>query len=340
MKMLQTDINKNSSSNSAVNINDDDSTRRRSTFYVPLTITSDRNDESLVENHHVKKSLDRIYNPDLSNGSLDWSLNSSLNSTGDLLVSSEKKNKLKRYGIVLNGSINIDDSIEIPQPSNNVSTDSQRTHTSTPISLMKARSRINILSLPDKTMPPSPAKEKSKTLPQNLTSPTSSNTFPPKSSFLLKSTPKILSHLNYSSSENFVSPSSPRSSLSPKKSLSFVRRTHSTKLSRSNSLLKSFSSQQRYSSEQDRYNRIEIIPLPKECLEQCFDSGNFEESVKQMFFVEQKPKEKEEDDDVKHQKDKSCTKYDNYDDDDSDPHSGNYYLRLISLRTFFLTHTR
>lgn len=318
--MLQTDSSKNSS-NSAVNVNkdDDDSTRRRSTFYVPLTVTSDRNDESLVKNKDVKKSLDRIYNLDVSAGSLDWSLNSSLNSTGDLLVSSEKENKLKRYGIVLNGSINIDDSIEIPQPSSNVSTDSQRTHTSTPISLMKARSRINILSLPDKTMPPSPAKEKSKTLPQNLTSPTS-NTFPPKSSFLLKSTPKILSHLNYSSSENFVSPSSPRSSLSPKKSLSFVRRTHSTKLSRSNSLLKSFSSQHRY-NEQDQY-RIDITPLPKECLEQCFDSGNFEESVKQMFFVEQKPKPKEEDE---NQKERSCTKYDNY-DDESDPHSGNYYL--------------
>lgn len=167
--MIQTDKNSSSS------VNDEDSTRRRSTFYVPLTETSESKDP--------KKSLDRIYNPDLSAGSLDWSLNSSLNSTGDLLVSSEKENKLKRYGIVLNGSINIDDSIEIPQPSNNVSTDSQRTHTSTPISLMKARSRINILSLPDKTMPPSPVKEKSKTLPQNLqSSPTASNTFPPKSS--------------------------------------------------------------------------------------------------------------------------------------------------------------
>lgn len=322
--MLQTDNNnKNSSSVSVVNVNkgDEESTRRRSTFYVPLVITSDRNDLSVSKDNPVKKSLDRIYNPDLSFGSLDWSLNSSLNSTGDLLVSSEKENKLKRYGIVLNGSINIDDSIEIPQPSNNISTESQRTHTSTPISLMKARSRTNILSLPDKTVPPSPAKEKSKTLPQNLISPTSSNTFPPKSSFLLKSTPKILSHLNYSSSENFVSPSSPRSSLSPKKSLSFVRRTHSTKLSRSNSLLKSFSSQQRCSSEQNRFNQIDITPLPRECLEHCFDSGNFEESVKQMFFVEHKPKK--EDDAVKHHKDKTCTKYDNYDDDD-DSDSGNY----------------
>uniref|UniRef100_A0A336MXN6 CSON007884 protein n=1 Tax=Culicoides sonorensis TaxID=179676 RepID=A0A336MXN6_CULSO len=327
--MLQTnDSNKNSSS-SAVNLNkndDDDSTRRRSTFYVPLQITSDTNNVNLSRNNenNAKKSLDRSFNPDLSNGSLDWSLNSSLNSTGDLLVSSEKDNKHKRYGIVLNGSINIDDSIEIPQPSNNVSTDSQRTHTSTPISLMKARSRINILSLPDKALQISPAKEKSKTLPQNLNSPhNTSNTFPPKSSFLLKSTPKILNHINYSSSENFYgSPASPRSSLSPKKSLSFVRRTHSTKLSRSNSLLKSFSSQ-RY-SEQNRFNHIDIIPLPRECLEQCFDSGNFEESVKQMFFVEQKKPKEDEAKENKHTN-ISNSKYDNNYDDDSDPHSDTSY---------------
>lgn len=83
-------------------------------------------------------------------------------------------------------------------------------------------------------------------------------------------------------------------------------------------MLKSFSSQHRY-SEQERaamQNQVDIIPLPRECLENCFDTGHFEEAVKQMFFVQSKPKE--EDDDVK-----PLPKDTNDYDDDSDPHSGN-----------------
>lgn len=239
---------------------DSDISRRRSTFYVPLALTADnsKNDEIPTKNQD-----DCTYNSDRS---FDWSLNESLNSTGDLLVSSEKENRLKRYGIVLNGSINIDESIEIPQ---------RQTQTSTPIRLMKARSRNNILSLPDKSS--SPVKEKSKTLPQNLTT---VNTFPPKTSLLLKTTSKIgLS----SSSENCERVSSLSSSLSPKKSLSFIRRTHSTKLSRNNSLLKSVT-HQKCAEQVIEKNDVNITRLPLEFLLKCFNSDSFEGAVKSMFF--------------------------------------------------------
>lgn len=234
-----------------------ESTRRRSTFYVPLNNScheavalEDGGDEDLripadppatpsrVEPDYTKRSLERIYNPDLSACSFEWSLDDSLNSSNNLLVSSERENKLKRYGIVLNASVNIDD--------DETACHQKQSNTSTPIRLMKSRSRNNILNLPEKpSLVPSPAKEKSKTLPQNMSP---ANTFPPKSSFLLKSTPKI--SLNYSSDLGVLNSSShsadptpsPHSALSPKKSLSFIRRTHSTKLSRSNSLLKSLTS--------------------------------------------------------------------------------------------------
>ncbi|XP_038112899.1 ras GTPase-activating protein raskol [Culex quinquefasciatus] len=230
-----------------------ESSRRRSTFYVPLNNSC--HEAALegeedgppatpvrVEPDYTKRSLERIYNPDLSACSFEWSLDDSLNSSNNLLVSSERENKLKRYGIVLNASVNIDDD-------ETACHQQKQSNTSTPIRLMKSRSRNNILNLPEKpSLVPSPAaKEKSKTLPQNMSP---ANTFPPKSSFLLKSTPKI--SLNYSSDLGVLNSSShsgdptctpsPHSALSPKKSLSFIRRTHSTKLSRSNSLLKSLTS--------------------------------------------------------------------------------------------------
>lgn len=291
--MLQTE------STSLTSIDDGgESTRRRSTFYVPLNPADEINEKTTI-----KKSVERLYHPDpdLSGTSFDWSLNDSLNSTGDLLVSSEKDNKLKRYGIVLNGSINIDDSIELPQGHQQ-----RQNHTSTPIRLMKARSRSNILSsLPDKTVPPSPAKEKSKTLPQNMAATPAASTFPPKSSFLLKSTPKI--GLNYSSSENCGQ--SPSTSLSPKKSLSFIRRTHSTKLSRSNSLLRSLTSS-KTAEINSQYSQYNVVPLPAEYLERCFRSDCFEDAVKRMFFKEKSPNETKD----------SATIDD--DDDDSGAHSG------------------
>lgn len=266
-----------------------ESTRRRSTFYVPLT---DEPQATIT----TKK--------DTSDYSFNWSINDSLNSSPDLLASSEKENRLKRYGIVLNGSINIDDSIEIPMQTTQTTHQSIHQNHSTPIRLMKARSRSNILSsLPDKhVQPPSPVKEKSKTLPQNLTP---ANTFPPKSSFLLKSTPKITSSgsaasgghgtnthslLNYShSSENCViSPSNngvfgSGTTPSPKKSLSFIRRTHSTKLSRSNSLLRSLTSH-KCAELNNQFSQYNVVPLQQEHLERCFHSECFTDAVKRMFF--------------------------------------------------------
>lgn len=299
-----------------------ESTRRRSTFYVPLnpaeeTAGGDKSASSPAVTTTntpktttvtiIKKSVERLYpnnDHDLSGTSFDWSLNDSLNSTGDLLVSSEKDNKLKRYGIVLNGSINIDDSIELPSSHQQ----QRQNHTSTPIRLMKARSRSNILSsLPDKTAPPSPAKEKSKTLPQNMAVTPAANTFPPKSSFLLKSTPKI--GLNYSSSENCGQSSSPSSSLSPKKSLSFIRRTHSTKLSRSNSLLRSLTSN-KGAEPNNQYSQYNVVPLPAEYMERCFRSDCFEDAVKRMFFKEKTSNNETKDSVI------------DDDDDDSGAHSG------------------
>lgn len=140
-----------------------ETSRRRSTFYVPLTITSDDVEENCENNNNLninhnnnsnnKKTLDeRIYNPDLSACSFDWSLDDSINN-GDLLVSNEKENKFKRYGIVLNASVNIDDDTndhKCHQLKSSSSTSSVHKHkqTSTPIrGLMKSRSRNNILTV-------------------------------------------------------------------------------------------------------------------------------------------------------------------------------------------------
>lgn len=246
--------------------------RRRSTFYVPLS-ESERI-EADYQNREIKKSIEQIYNPDLSACSFEFSLDESLNDSG-LLVSNENiKNtsKSKRYGVVLNG-LSIDDDEE---------EDDSHKNTSTPIKLMKSRSRSNILSLPDKSVS-SPNKEKSKTLPQNLSS---LNSFPPKNSFLLKSTPKI--SLNYSSDN-------PTSSLSPKKSLSFIRRAHSTKISRSNSLLKSLTSKcVDQSVENLNLCRIVVQDLYFERLEKFWKAENFSELVKDVFFKEKEEEKDEE----------------------------------------------
>lgn len=272
-----------------------ESTRRRSTFYVPLTTTTAENEK-------------KDSSPNLSDSIFQWSLNDSLSSSGGDAAGSEKENRLKRYGIVLNGSINIDESIEIPSTRQN--------NHSTPIRLMKARSRSNILSsLPDKTtVPPSPVKEKSKTLPQSMaTTPTKATaaaaTFPPKSSFLLKSTPKI--GLNYSSSENCGN-SPGGNTPSPKKSLSFIRRTHSTKLSRSNSLLRSLTSQ-KCAELNHQFSQYNVVPLPVEYLDRCFRAESFEDAVKKMFFKEKTPPAEEV---------KSDGGADDEADDDSGAHSG------------------
>lgn len=330
--------------------------RRRSTFYVPLVSSADAPtsaDSSKSSNERnfsseLKRSLDKIYNPDLSACSFEWSLNDS----GDLLAangtqssssmrrtmstssthltaddSQSVKNKAKRYGVVLN-SINLDDA-DSQATINDNCREKSPSNTSTPIKLLKSRSRSNILCLPDKSVQLSPLKEKSKTLPQNLSPKVLStaasaaalnnhpngmtSTFPPKYSFLLKSSPKIL--LNYSSDGNSLSAftaaaspsksasivaagndkkaaasmanngSSPASSSSPRKALSFIRRAHSTKLSRSNSLLKSLTSKCVDQSVENLLssNNQTVRELSFDRFEECFRSDQFYESIREIF---------------------------------------------------------
>lgn len=267
----------------------DDSSRRRSTFYVPLN-----GEGGSIENLEVKEikaSKEQIYNGDLSNYSCDWSLNE----TPDMMVSSREKsqlssddsNKLKRYGIVLNGSVNIDDSnLEVHANHNKQKTSTKPITSSTPIKMAP----IAVIS---------EIKEKSKTLPVKET-PIAANTFPLKSSFLLKSTPKIASSfLNYSSLSDSSAIINGEHRSSPKKSLSFIRRTHSTKLSRSNSLLKSLTSK---CVEQSNENlRVNVHDLMSDRLETILRSDKSDELIKDLFFRETldlTTKEQNDDDDV------------------------------------------
>lgn len=338
--------------------------RRRSTFYVPLTIsaTPSMTDDSaqLSNTERQKRSLDKIYKPE-SASNYDWSQNEST----DLMTSNEvelrtgikrtasastailsgkhdrhhmdrpmksnstsevnNRNKIKRYGIVLNGSVNLDDDEKLQINDENLchdDNDDERkspSSTSTPIKMLKSRSRSNILCLPDKSFQLSPLKEKSKTLPQNvspkvLTSASASNianhtnssTFPPKYSFLLKSSPKI--SLNYSFDavaasspvNNAVAASpqaidkkaqlalSPSSASSPRKALSFIRRAHSTKLSRSNSLLKSLTTTKcsdQSAAEQRLNGNHAVSVLQFDRFEECFRSDNFYALIKEMFLL-------------------------------------------------------
>lgn len=257
-----------------------DSTRRRSTFYVPLdaVAASASNATNLEE---LQKSLELIYNPDLSACSFDWSLDESLNAssveaaktTVTALATTIALNgaKAKRYGVVLNG-IDLDDDHQEPH---------QQSQTSTPKKgLVKSESRCHI----DRTFNGgSPAlKEKSATLPQNMTPPTAHSTFPPKTSFLLKSSPKIL--FNYSS-DAAIGTAAATASPSPKKSLSFIRRAHSTKLSRSNSLLKSLTSKC-VDQGVDNLCRIVVDELQFERLERFFRAENCSDMIREWFFGE------------------------------------------------------
>lgn len=370
--------------------------RRRSTFYVPLTIStatpvaddssnsisiSIKPKQSKDVNHdnfkteRPKRFLDRIYRSGNNERTFDWSLGES---GADLMTSNDvelrtgikrtasastgmfagkndrilserpiksnstteinNRNKIKRYGIVLNGSVNLDDDeklhINDENQCHDEDGDEQKSpsSTSTPIKMLKSRSRSNILCLPDKSFQLSPLKEKSKTLPQNLspkvmtsasatniTSHTNSSTFPPKYSFLLKSSPKI--SLNYTfdavangativstATTTTISPAnsavttaspqvtdkksqsalSPASASSPRKALSFIRRAHSTKLSRSNSLLKSLTTASKGSDQnadqQLRGNRV-VTELSFDRLVECFRSDNFCALIKEMFLL-------------------------------------------------------
>uniref|UniRef100_A0A182T2H0 Uncharacterized protein n=1 Tax=Anopheles maculatus TaxID=74869 RepID=A0A182T2H0_9DIPT len=245
----------------------------------PATGTSATDDSK-----HV--SMESIYHPDLSVCSFAWSLDDSGHDNLEPVAgTSDHENKLKRYGVVLNASVNIDDDEtkchqqqQQQQASRNL-----QSNTSTPIRLGQSRSRSNILS---SNLQPSSvsgvaiepatsrsgviygvikreqavnhhpvltAKDKSKTLPQNMSL---ASSLPAKSSFILYSTSRISANSSFDakncgslvglSTEPAAAaagvPPAMTHMFSPKKSLSFIRRTHSTKLSRSNSLLKSLTS--------------------------------------------------------------------------------------------------
>jgi hypothetical protein len=284
----------------------DDSSRRRSTFYVPLStedLTS--RDEEHVD---APNGIDRaVFNPSLSGYSCDWSLNDSIDgSTSEMLISREKSqlssddsNRLKRYGIVLNGSVDIDDS-NLEVHANYKRKNSKNLTSSTPIKDIVTKnkhpdvevnesvtvSKATLASATTATKPKTvitlstPLVEKSKTLPVKDTQ---QSTFPPKNSYILKSTPKISSSINNSSLSD-SSPLKPHQQITatPKKSMSFIRRAHSTKLSRNNSLLKSLATKCVEHSN-DSLNST-VYDLSTERLALYMRSENCDDLVKDLFF--------------------------------------------------------
>lgn len=294
-----------------------DSVRRRSTFYVPLinddnpVISSNPSGTtdlysgsydrksigstlSAAEMHmlELQRSLERLCNSNTAEPE-DWSLESMISSDVPKDV-----NRNKRYGVVLNG-LNLDDDDGGYEPPQRI-----QSITSTPIKLMKSRSRTNILNLPERQQSATssqlttPIKEKSKTLPQNM-SPI--NLFPAQQkTFLMKSSPKIA--LDYSASDSHITGRKysdtgvQQATPSPKKSLSFIRRAHSTKLSRSNSLLKSLTSNSKTSSSSgsnssgrstvtnDLLNGIDLCDLQLSILDHYYKMDNCWDLIKELFF--------------------------------------------------------
>lgn len=275
----------------------DESTRRRSTFYVPLStedLTS-RDDERPID---VASGVEpAVFNPNLSGYLCDWSLNDSID-TSEMLISRDKSqlssddsNRLKRYGIVLNGSVDIDDS-NLEVHANYRRRNSKNLHSSTPIKSPQPETPTKAAAVPVATSPNqlktviivnsiTPVLEKSKTLPvKDIMQP--SSTFPPKNTFILKSTPKISSSINYSSLSDY-SPKAKPTNASPKKSMSFIRRAHSTKLSRNNSLLKSLASKCGAEQSSDSLNST-VYDLSTERLMLYMRSENCNDLMRELFL--------------------------------------------------------
>jgi hypothetical protein len=273
----------------------DESSRRRSTFYVPLstedlTTAQEEEEEGQVTGY-----------------SYDWSLNDSMENSSEILReksqnTSDDSTRLKRYGIVLNGSVNIDDS-NLEVHANHKRTKTKAIMSSTPIKEIVKCKDLNNEPLPSAITVM--IKEKSKTLPVK-DSQTPASIFPPKHSFLLKSTPKISSSINYTSlsDSSALIAHEQKAAASPKKSLSFIRRAHSTKLSRNNSLLKSLTSKcVEHSNESLPVN---VYDLSVERLELYLKAENCDELMKELFLRDpldissaescEKHKETEEDD--------------------------------------------
>lgn len=319
--MISADSSIVSTSNSAA-VAATDSTRRRSTFYVPLTSDADEPTNEVGSSFGDQPAVSSIaskpepvyagepamYNPDLSACSFDWSLDESLNNssllvTNDALIGTRRSPKSRRYGVVLN-SINLDEDETLPSLMGAADSADAKNHTvvsarssasdntSTPKkkTLSKAHSRASIVdansapnTLPHHTT--TPLKEKSATLPQNLSA---SNTFPPKNSFLMKSSPRISFKYFSDSSSSHAQPAATAATVatpSPKKSLSFIRRAHSTKLSRSNSLLKSLTSKC-VDQGVDNMCRSVVSELQLERLEAIFRAENGADQIRELFLRE------------------------------------------------------
>jgi hypothetical protein len=254
----------------------DGSSHRRSTFYVPLST-----EDLTCDDDHKTCEKKAQSSQNLSGFSCEWSLDSSkLLESQEIQLSSEENNRFKRYGIVLNGSVNIDDSNIEVHPNHN-RTGPRNLASSTPIKDMSKSKQSNVIDSPA-VMKPSIAKEKSKTLP--VKDMQIAATFPSKSSFILNSTPKISSINNRSSQSNTstVIEQERKAFASPKKSLSFIRRTNSTKLSRNNSLLKSLTSKCVENSNESI--SANVYDLSTDRLTLYLKAENCDDLVKDFFF--------------------------------------------------------
>lgn len=279
---------------------DSSSKRRRSTFYVPLT--SSGGDDHHHNSHPTATADSADDSLDLSACSLDWSLNESIASS-DRESQDERRsrNNVDQVTATIHRlEITVNEQKERTTTTTDYEQDSKQ---STPIkSYGKSRSRTNILNLTERiSLSPagSPLKEKSKTLPQNLSqSPMAgSSCFPAKHSFLLKSSPKIsmASGTVITASASPPPQVIPLTAKSPRKSLSFIRRSHSTKVSRSSSLLRSFTSKQQQQQEngqgedQGEQTPPRMVGLNAELLERLYKiavPGDFDESLRRIFFKE------------------------------------------------------
>lgn len=264
----------------------DDSSRRRSTFYVPLS-NEDLTSRDCDDDGYL----------------YDWSINDSIDGSEILRdkssqLSADDSNRLKRYGIVLNGSVNIDDS-NLEVHANHKRSKTKNIASSTPIKEMTLKGEDAVTP---QTHHQDVVREKSKTLPVKE----STALFPPKNSQLLKSTPKISSPINYTS----LSDSSTRHFVTPKKSLSFIRRTHSTKLSRNNSLLKSLTTKCVEHSNENL--PVNVYDLTVERLELYLKAENCEDLIKELFLREPLNTSSSDNGSVK---DKENNNNNNYDDD-------------------------
>lgn len=249
----------------------DESTRRMSTFYVPLSTE----DLTMRDGDH-----EQIFSSDYS---CDWSLNDSVEGSemkpqrAEPQVINVESNRVKRYGIVLNGSVNIDDS-NLEVYANHKRTKSKNMASSTPI---KDSPQPKQAESPFETNA-SYVKEKSKTLPVRELP--AAATFPPKNSFILKSTPRM--SLTYSpiSETSALIQNERKSNASPKKSLSFIRRTHSTRLSRNNSLLKLLTT--KCVAHSNESLSVNVYDLSIEWLALYLKAPNCDDLMKDLFFRE------------------------------------------------------